>query len=244
MDVYFFCSFLLLLSVPADGWKVELSPSGSNIAHKPVGTPLAVLCVVSDLAEDSQRPVLIWRKTQENIFTKNNVEVKQEVPFTISLYIHNGTVENNGVYECVASIADEVQTARVDVNFFEDLHFVDKAVDVNPSTEGVSFNLSCRVFASPTSDLMAMWEKGLLALTNSSERSYRFHDNNQILEIHNYRSSTDDGVYECKIFDRKSGSIISRQIRVGGLEEKQRFCTNLCTNICGNLYNTGKTNSL
>ena len=48
-----------------------------------------------------------------------------------------------------------------------------------------------------------------------SERNYTFFSNGQVLQINNYSRSLDEGVYHCKVFDRKTGSMISKQIKIG-----------------------------
>ena len=48
-----------------------------------------------------------------------------------------------------------------------------------------------------------------------SERNYTFFSNGQVLQINNYSRSLDEGVYHCKVFDRRTGSMISKQIKIG-----------------------------
>lgn len=77
-----------------------------------------------------------------------------------------------------------------------------------------------------------MWEKGIIALTNcyflilvlnfylilaSIINGYKFYENNQILEINNYDSTLHKGLYQCKVFYKKTGLLISRQIKIGKL---------------------------
>uniref|UniRef100_A0A914EPV1 Ig-like domain-containing protein n=1 Tax=Acrobeloides nanus TaxID=290746 RepID=A0A914EPV1_9BILA len=220
-------------------WEIRLSPDPNvfSVGQRPAGTPLAIMCIITGVA-NGQSPGLIWTKSGNGISTTGNVEVKRLDPFT--LLIRNSSLEDSGIYVCTASYNEETKTVSVDVNFFEELHFISENGDIENPKESSNFNLSCEVHLTSRNpnELITMWEKGIVALTRHSERSYMFFANNQILQINNYNSSLDDGTYQCKVFDKKTGSIIFKEIKVGNLAKKgkQQFCSNLCSTLCTKLY--------
>ncbi|KAH7713935.1 Protein ZIG-6 [Aphelenchoides avenae] len=218
--------------------RIESEQGIANGAHQPTGTSVTFRCKVQGLPSGT-RPGIVWTKRNGDISATGNVELVKEGEFSVHLLIRNSRVEDTGVYECTAAFGGESKTATTDVFVFEDLRFVDNVTDISPAT-GASFNLSCRVHASSSSELIVMWEKGIVALTNTSERGYVLYEKNQVLEIRNYQNE-DDGTYECKVFDRRTGTMVSKQIRVGFVERNKQFCNRLCTNLCGTLYENAKT---
>ncbi|KAE9556535.1 hypothetical protein FO519_000229 [Halicephalobus sp. NKZ332] len=165
--------FIALFSI-CQGWEIKLSPNPEavSIGQRPAGTPIAIMCTISGLPENS-KPKIIWTKFQaendgnENIFTTGHVNVRNLDPFTTSLVIQNGSLDDNGVYICKGSFNREEKQVNIDINFFEELHFEDNVLEIDSPQEGVAVNLSCRVQQTYQAELVTMWEKGIVALTPS-----------------------------------------------------------------------------
>uniref|UniRef100_A0A915D8U7 Ig-like domain-containing protein n=1 Tax=Ditylenchus dipsaci TaxID=166011 RepID=A0A915D8U7_9BILA len=226
----FACSLLLLyVFASVQSFDVQLSPNPAVLAvgHRPVGMPLAILCIVTDVPDEA-RPGIVWTKSQGDISETGNVEVRKVDFLTLSLQIHNSSIEDSGVYICTASYNQESRMTSVDVNIFEELVFL---------------KASMKLTHHPM-EHQSTFRKGITAITNdSNESAYTFYENGQVLEISHYNSSVDEANYQCKVFDKRTGFVISRQIKVGGIVKKrQQFCSKLCDTLCSNLYGSGGAN--
>uniref|UniRef100_A0AC34Q297 Ig-like domain-containing protein n=1 Tax=Panagrolaimus sp. JU765 TaxID=591449 RepID=A0AC34Q297_9BILA len=258
---------LVFLFFSCQAWELKLSPSPEtgSIGQRPTGTPIAIMCSATGMSKD-QRPTITWTKLQsdngKDITTTGHVEIKNLDPFTASLVIQNGSLEDNGVYICNARFDEEAKKASIDINFFEELHFIDDINEIDIQQEGVAVNLSCLVVPGEDTitvgnqandrdqSLITMWEKGIIGLSEASERNYTFYEHGQVLQINKYSHAHDEGTYHCKVFDRRTGSMISKQIKIGKYfnncisqcatgrltKKRQHFCLHLCTNLCHSLY--------
>uniref|UniRef100_A0A7E4ZXT0 Ig-like domain-containing protein n=1 Tax=Panagrellus redivivus TaxID=6233 RepID=A0A7E4ZXT0_PANRE len=229
---------LLALACTCQAWEVVLSPNPNTnaVGQRPAGTPVAIMCTVSGL-DQNDRPNITWTKSGGDISATGKVELKSLDPFTTSLTILNGTLDDNGIYLCTGEFGEDVSMAQIDIYFFEELRFADDIVEIDSPKNGIAVNLSCRVVPTKNTDLVTMWEKGIVALTPKSERNYTFFENGQILQITNYTAAQDEGHYHCKVFDRKSGSTISKEIKIGPIvKRRHHFCMQLCNNLCTSLY--------
>lgn len=59
-----------------------------------------------------------WGSKISFIFSTGHVNVGKLDPFTASLIIQNGSLEDNGVYICNASHNNEYKQMRIDIAFF------------------------------------------------------------------------------------------------------------------------------
>ncbi|KAI1732413.1 immunoglobulin domain-containing protein [Ditylenchus destructor] len=198
-------------------------PARLAVGHRPEGMPLAILCIVNNVP-DNTHPGIFWTKYRgqinADISETGNVEIRRLDAHTLSLQIHNSTVEDSGVYVCTAhwhnveANESESRTVSFDVNIFQELHFEDNVEEMEAPADGKPQNISCRV-DSYSPDLSTMWEKGITAISNDSDAQYNFYENGQILQIPSYNSSVDAGIYACKVFDKRTGFVISKQVKVG-----------------------------
>uniref|UniRef100_A0AC35FJY9 Ig-like domain-containing protein n=1 Tax=Panagrolaimus sp. PS1159 TaxID=55785 RepID=A0AC35FJY9_9BILA len=240
MRIFFVETFAVfcILFGSCQGWSIQLSPNPESgaVGQRPTGSPVAIMCTISGLGEEI-RPEITWSKSNGDYNKTGNVFVRSLDPFTASLVVQNGSLDDNGVYVCTGKYNNEEKQVIIDINFFEELHFKDVLTEIDSPVEGAAVNLSCEVKPTYQAELVTMWEKGIVALTPKSERNYTFFENGQILQINDYLNAQDEGTYNCKVFDRKTGSMISKQIKIGRLVQKrQNFCMHLCTNLCHSLY--------
>ncbi|CAD5224653.1 unnamed protein product [Bursaphelenchus xylophilus] len=238
-----FLSILLVTIVvgAAASWeiKVDPDPGEKSIYNRKAGDPFAVLCSVEGLAEDADAPGIFWSKNPDSISRTGNVQLNKIDKFALSLVIPNSSVEDSGIYTCTVTYHGERREVRLEINFFAEIKLIETQTDFFEPKEGTSIILSCEVITSDN-ELITMWEKDITALTESSERGYKFHRRGQILEIKSYMES-DAGNYNCKVLDKRTGSMVLRRFRVGSrIEEQQQFCSNMCQAFCASFYSPNK----
>ncbi|CAD5214946.1 unnamed protein product [Bursaphelenchus okinawaensis] len=221
----------------AFGWEIKVDPDfgDKSIYNRKAGDSLAVLCSVEGIPEDGGAPGIFWTKSPGSISRTGNVQIKKIDKFALSLVIPNSSVEDSGIYTCTVTYHGERKDARAELNFFAEIKLVDAQTDFFDPQEGSKVVLSCEVISNDKG-LLTMWEKDITALTQYSERGYKFSRNDQILEIKSYMES-DAGNYNCKVLDRRTGSMVLRKFRVGNIfEEQQQFCSNMCRAFCSSFY--------
>lgn len=197
------------------------------------------MCGVYGLTLDAQPPGMIWvKKSGGNLAQTGRVAVEKLDNFHLNMIIRNGTTQDSDVYVCRVSHQNETKEASFEVYFFEEIKFAYHQPAVLDPRAGEDVTVSCAVdTTNRTLFPKVLWQKGLIAVTADSPRQYDFMEGGQVLRIPKFDPKKDSGHYECKVFDVKTGSTVTRAVKIGDVSREGPLaqCANECTNLCSQL---------
>uniref|UniRef100_A0A1I7ZU35 Ig-like domain-containing protein n=1 Tax=Steinernema glaseri TaxID=37863 RepID=A0A1I7ZU35_9BILA len=236
---------ILLLSVlfaVCQGWSVSVDPRSEDARIIDVGAPFAVICRLNGIDPNQERPGLVWTKVNGDIFHTGHVNVQRLDANALSMFVGNGAHEDDGVYECHASYQGMTKSASVELRYRENLAFVENSTSSVVSVVGNAARLSCRVVGANAENLMVMWQKDIVALTENANKEYIFADNGQTIYIPNVVVARDRGTFVCRVLNVRTGETIAKSFELGFAKAPQHVeptCTSVCNAVC-DILTTGE----
>ncbi|KAK0396306.1 hypothetical protein QR680_001664 [Steinernema hermaphroditum] len=225
---------LLCLFALCNGWSVSVDPRDEEIRLVNAGSPFAVICRLNGVDPEQERPGLVWIKVNGDVFHTGHVKIQRLDDYSLSMFIENGTHEDDGVYECHASYHGRTQTASIVLKYRENMTFVEN----NPSSivpiVGREVRLSCQVTGMKSQNVMVMWQKDIVAITESTNKEYIFADNGQTIYIPNVVFARDRGTFVCRVLNIRTGEVIAKSFEIAfpRTQEIERTCTSVCKDVC------------
>ncbi|TMS35977.1 hypothetical protein L596_003253 [Steinernema carpocapsae] len=220
-----FAVVVLSVFLCCNGWSVTSDPKDSETLN--VGVPFAVLCRLSDIDPEQERPGLVWTKVNGDLSNRPNVKLQRLDDFTMSMFLANGTVDDSGTYECHASYQGVTKTTAISIQFKANMVFTEEE---EPSGEvpivGNEVRMSCEVSGPKRENLMVMWQKDIVALTAGNNKEYIFADNGHTIYIPNVVFERDVGSFVCKVLNTQTGEMITKSFKI------ERECLTMCKKVC------------
>ncbi|XP_062868092.1 neural cell adhesion molecule 1a isoform X1 [Trichomycterus rosablanca] len=195
------CTVLLLPH--AASLQVEITPAYGEIS---VGESKFFSCnVIGDVTG------IEWftpngDKVQEN---RQDVTVSNNDNSESTLIIYSATVDNAGIYKCVARYKDKEAQATVNINIYQKLTFVN-APSPQEFNEGDDADIVCDIVSSPPPTVN--WKYNNIKIQPEKDVRFEVPGNNH-LQIHGIKK-TDEGNYTCEGRIMARGEIALRIIKV------------------------------
>lgn len=147
--------------------------------------------------------------------------------FTQQFIIKNATLDDQGLFTCVANNELGKATKNITVDVLSPPIFLAAAKMVNQSeySEGETILINCYAKANPKAEIM--WKKNELLLETDANDRYYLKSDNQLLIIKDSRQS-DSGVYQCLL--KNEFGIVSSFRRVEILNSEQTKINYLYSN--------------
>lgn len=147
--------------------------------------------------------------------------------FKQEFIIQNATLDDQGVFTCIATNELGKATKNITVDILSPPMFVATAKMVNQSeyAEGETILINCYAKANPKAEIM--WKKNELLLETDANDRYYLKSDNQVLIIKNSRQS-DSGIYLC--LAKNELGIVSSFRRVEILNSEQAKINYLYSN--------------
>lgn len=183
--------------------QVQITPTQGEIS---VGESKFFLCEVVGDAKDIEW----YDPSGEKILpSRQDIFVSRSDESTSMLTIYHATVDNAGIYKCVAKFPGLEAEATVQVKIFQKIMFK-SAPSPQEFNEGDDADLVCDVVSSSPPTII--WKlKGTLIQISKDVR-YRIQDNGHLL-IRGIKK-TDEGMYTCEARVMARGEIDFRMIKV------------------------------
>ncbi|XP_049322460.1 neural cell adhesion molecule 1a isoform X10 [Astyanax mexicanus] len=196
-------AWTLLFFACAASLQVEITPPSGEIS---VGESKFFLCeVVGDAKE------IDWFAPNGDKLLPNrqDISVSRNDDSSSTLTIYSATVDNAGIYKCVAKNGDKETQATVTVKIYQKLTF-QNAPSPQEFNEGADVNIVCDVISSPPPTIIWKYQRTKI----QPEKDVRFKVlNNNHLQIRGIKK-TDEGDYTCEGRIMARGEIDLRIIKV------------------------------
>uniref|UniRef100_A0A665UYZ0 Neural cell adhesion molecule 1-like n=1 Tax=Echeneis naucrates TaxID=173247 RepID=A0A665UYZ0_ECHNA len=140
---------------------------------------------------------------------RHDIFVSRNDESTSSLTIYHATVENAGIYKCIAKSEDMETQATVEVTIFQKITF-QKAPSPQEFSEGDDAHIVCDVVSSPLP--VIIWKHKGSVIPFSKDVRFNVLENNH-LQIRGIKK-TDEGMYNCEARVMTRGEIDFRMIKV------------------------------
>ncbi|XP_029374841.1 neural cell adhesion molecule 1a isoform X2 [Echeneis naucrates] len=183
--------------------QVQITPAQGEIS---VGESKFFLCEVVGDAKD----IDWYGPNGEKILpNRHDIFVSRNDESTSSLTIYHATVENAGIYKCIAKSEDMETQATVEVTIFQKITF-QKAPSPQEFSEGDDAHIVCDVVSSPLP--VIIWKHKGSVIPFSKDVRFNVLENNH-LQIRGIKK-TDEGMYNCEARVMTRGEIDFRMIKV------------------------------
>ncbi|XP_076836877.1 neural cell adhesion molecule 1a isoform X3 [Brachyhypopomus gauderio] len=183
--------------------QVEITPPHGEIS---VGESKFFLCEVVGSVKD-----IDWfaPSGEKLLPSRQDVSVSRNDETSSTLTIYSATVDNAGIYKCVARDGDAESEATVNVKIYQKLT-IQNAPSPQEFNEGDDAEIVCDVISSPPPTIIWKYQKTPIQL----EKDVRFKVlSNNHLQIRGVKK-TDEGEYTCEGRNRARGEIDFRFIKV------------------------------
>ncbi|KAM9348433.1 neural cell adhesion molecule 1a [Symphorus nematophorus] len=183
--------------------QVQITPTQGEIS---VGDSKFFLCeVVGDAKE-----IDWYAPSGEKILpNRRDIFVSRSDEATSTLTIYHATVDNAGIYKCVAKNADKEAQATVQVKIFQKITF-QSAPSPQEFNEGDDADIVCDVASSPPPNII--WVHKRVKIEPEKDVRFRIRANGH-LQIRGIKK-TDEGMYNCEARVLARGEIDFRPIKV------------------------------
>nr|XP_043897774.1 neural cell adhesion molecule 1a isoform X9 [Solea senegalensis] len=193
----------LLLIGCAASIQVEITPTQGEIS---VGESKFFLCEVVGDAKDIDWYAPSGEKILPN---RQDIFVSRSDESMSTLTIYHATVDNAGIYKCVARNGDKEAEATVQVKIFQKITF-QSAPSPQEFNEGDDADIVCDAVSSPPPNII--WKHKSTKIQSAKDVRYRILDNGH-LQIRGIKK-TDEGTYTCEARVMARGEIDFRMIKV------------------------------
>ncbi|XP_058484348.1 neural cell adhesion molecule 1a isoform X8 [Solea solea] len=193
----------LLLIGCAASIQVEITPTQGEIS---VGESKFFLCEVVGDAKDIDWYAPSGEKILPN---RQDIFVSRSDESMSTLTIYHATVDNAGIYKCVARNGDKEAEATVQVKIFQKITF-QSAPSPQEFNEGDDADIVCDAVSSPPPNII--WKHKGTKIQSAKDVRYRIMDNGH-LQIRGIKK-TDEGTYTCEARVMARGEIDFRMIKV------------------------------
>uniref|UniRef100_A0A8C6USZ5 Neural cell adhesion molecule 1a n=1 Tax=Neogobius melanostomus TaxID=47308 RepID=A0A8C6USZ5_9GOBI len=182
---------------------VQISPAQGEIS---LGDSKFFICEVVGDAKD-----IDWYNPQgEKILPDNpNIFVSRNDESTSTLTIYHATVDNAGIYKCMAKAPGQEAEATVQVKIFQKITFKN-APSPQEFNEGDDADLVCDVVSSPPAEIM--WKYKFNLIKSAKDVRFKVLDNGHLL-IRGIKK-VDEGMYSCEARVNSRGELDFRMIKV------------------------------
>uniref|UniRef100_A0A8C6UT68 Neural cell adhesion molecule 1a n=1 Tax=Neogobius melanostomus TaxID=47308 RepID=A0A8C6UT68_9GOBI len=189
--------------VSAAALQVQISPAQGEIS---LGDSKFFICEVVGDAKD-----IDWYNPQgEKILPDNpNIFVSRNDESTSTLTIYHATVDNAGIYKCMAKAPGQEAEATVQVKIFQKITFKN-APSPQEFNEGDDADLVCDVVSSPPAEIM--WKYKFNLIKSAKDVRFKVLDNGHLL-IRGIKK-VDEGMYSCEARVNSRGELDFRMIKV------------------------------
>uniref|UniRef100_A0A3B3ZZV8 Uncharacterized protein n=1 Tax=Periophthalmus magnuspinnatus TaxID=409849 RepID=A0A3B3ZZV8_9GOBI len=183
--------------------QVQINPTQGEIS---LGESKFFVCEVVGDAKD-----IDWFNPQgEKIVPDNpNIFVVRNDEVTSTLTIYHATMDNAGIYKCMAKAPGQEAEATVQVKIFQKITFKN-APSPQEFNEGDDADLVCDVASSPPAEIV--WKYKFNVIKSAKDVRYRVLDNGHLL-IRSIRKA-DEGMYSCEARVIARGELDFRPIKV------------------------------
>lgn len=198
------CGLLLLLWPGcAAAIQVQINPPLGEIS---LGESKFFSCQVVGDAKD-----IDWYNPQgEKILPDNpNIFVSRNDESTSTLTIYHATLDNAGIYKCVAKAPGQEAEATVQVKMFQKITF-ENAPSPQEFNEGDDADLVCDVVSSPPAEIM--WKYNFNVIRSAKDVRFKVLENGHLL-IRGIKKA-DEGMYRCEARVNSRGELDFRMIKV------------------------------
>lgn len=183
--------------------QVEITPNQGEIS---VGESKFFLCEVVGDAKD----IDWYDPSGEKILpNRQDISVSRSDESTSTLTIYHATVDNAGIYKCVAKDADNRAETTVQVKIFQKITF-QNAPSPQEFNEGNDAALVCDVVSSPPPTII--WKLKGTRIQATKDVRFKVLENGH-LQIRSIKK-TDEGMYTCEARVNARGEIDFRMIKV------------------------------
>ncbi|XP_072303043.1 neural cell adhesion molecule 1a isoform X5 [Eucyclogobius newberryi] len=183
--------------------QVNIIPAQGEIS---LGDSKFFICEVVGDAKD-----IDWFNPQgERILPDNpNIFVSRNDEATSTLTIYHATVDNAGIYKCMAKTPGQEAEATVQVKIFQKITFKN-APSPQEFNEGDDADLVCDVVSSPPADIV--WKYKFNVIKSAKDVRFKVQDNGHLL-IRGINKG-DEGLYSCEARVIARGELDFRPIKV------------------------------
>uniref|UniRef100_A0AAV2J6J8 Ig-like domain-containing protein n=1 Tax=Knipowitschia caucasica TaxID=637954 RepID=A0AAV2J6J8_KNICA len=195
--------FVWFCLVNVSALQVQIIPTQGEIS---LGDSKFFICEVVGDAKD-----IDWFNPQgEKIVPDNpNIFVSRNDESTSTLTIYHATVDNAGIYKCMARAPGQEAEATVQVKIFQKITFKN-APSPQEFNEGDDADLVCDVVSSPPADIV--WKYKSDIIKTAKDVRFKVLENGHLL-IRGIKKA-DEGLYSCEARVISRGELDFRHIKV------------------------------